>query len=350
MKLFSIGTKVKFLHTDDEGEVRAYLEDGMVSVYLPKYDMEIPSFPDDLMRMEEYLRHPVKAKVVEGKKEVVAPAPPPLNLQSQFTILKSLGIQLAFDAVDNHQEVPEKYKTYLLNDTRYDTVVEMRLMLNSRSPQTWSLALKSASYVFLGEFLYDDLNESPEYEVKLQWVTTEGASTPLHKSLKIKPKTFFGSLRTAPFLNKPVHWYKLFEKPEPTEETSTKDEDLESYTKRNAKPVAKSNHLTRAYRNVPDTHELAAFNPEVDLHIDKLTDNWRKLSSGDILRVQLHHFDKFLSEAMRLGVERVFVIHGVGEGKLKDAIATRLMQNPDVQTFKNEYHHRYGWGATEVIF
>ena len=63
--LFAIGTKVKFRHTDDEGEVKALLEGGMVSVYLPKYDMEIPTFPDDLLRAEQFSKHPVKAKVVE---------------------------------------------------------------------------------------------------------------------------------------------------------------------------------------------------------------------------------------------------------------------------------------------
>ena len=120
--LFAIGTKVKFMHTDDEGVVKALLEGGMVSVHLPKYDMEIPAWPDDHMRAEEFLKHPVKAKIVEGKKAAVEPTPPPMALETQYTILKSLGIQLAFEPVETKQEVPEKYLLYLLNDTRYDVV------------------------------------------------------------------------------------------------------------------------------------------------------------------------------------------------------------------------------------
>ena len=65
--LFAIGTKVKFLHTGDEGIVKSRLEKGMVSVYLPKDDMEIPAAEEDLIRAEEILKNPVKAKVVEGK-------------------------------------------------------------------------------------------------------------------------------------------------------------------------------------------------------------------------------------------------------------------------------------------
>lgn len=347
--LFAIGTKVKFLHTDDEGEVRSLLDGGMVNVYLPQYDMEIPAHQDDLMRAEEFMRHPVKAKVVEGKKPVEAPVPPPLAVESQYTVLRSQGIQLAFDAVETKQEVTEKYNLYLLNDTRYDLVFELRLLLNNRSPKVWSEKLKATSYLPLGEFLYDDLNESPSFELNCQWLTTEGLSPSIHKSLKIKPKSFFGNLRTAPFLNKVVHWYRLLEKTE-LDKKPESAEDLETYTKRNARPVAKqTNSHLRSY-HVPDTHELAAFNPELDLHIEKLTDTWRKLTSGDIVKIQLSHFEAFISKASRLGVERVFIIHGVGEGKLKDAIATSLMQNPYISTFKNEFHPRYGWGATEVIF
>jgi dsDNA-specific endonuclease/ATPase MutS2 len=44
------------------------------------------------------------------------------------------------------------------------------------------------------------------------------------------------------------------------------------------------------------------------------------------------------------------VIHGLGKGKLKNEIATRLINHPEVKTFKNEYHPKYGFGATEIIF
>ena len=57
---------------------------------------------------------------------------------------------------------------------------------------------------------------------------------------------------------------------------------------------------------------------------------------------------KFLDRAIRLGVPRIFVIHGLGEGKLREAIAARLKEHPDVVKFKNEFHHKYGYGATEV--
>jgi hypothetical protein len=165
--------------------------------------------------------------------------------------------------------------------------------------------------------------------------------------LKIKAKSFFNTQRTAPFLNRPAHLYRLFEKPDNLSES--KAEDLSEYTKRHSKP---SWQLTPSHANFDafDTAALAAFEPEIDLHIEKLAENWRKMSNAEILRLQLAAFDNYLSNAIRLGAPQVFIIHGVGQGRLRDEIATRLMQNPDVQTFKNEYHHKYGWGATEVLF
>ncbi|MBK6929627.1 MAG: Smr/MutS family protein [Saprospirales bacterium] len=49
-------------------------------------------------------------------------------------------------------------------------------------------------------------------------------------------------------------------------------------------------------------------------------------------------------------VPRVFIIHGVGEGKLRETIADELRRRPEVHKFKNEYHTKYGYGATEVVF
>ncbi len=345
--LFAVGTKVKFLHTGDEGVVESLLDGGMISVYIEKLDMEIPAFPEDLVRAEEFLKHPVKAKIVSGKKEVPAPAPPPISIETQYTILKSVGIQLALDPVQNKEGLTEKYLIYLLNDTNYDVVYSIRLLRKNNRPVSWDGKLKATFFLQLGEMLYDDLNEAPEFEVECTWATTEGNTGKVFKSLKIKPKTFFNSLRTAPFLNKKVHLYRLFEKPETS--TQKPGEDLLEYTKRHAKPHWQALESFKNL-NAHDTKELAEFEPEIDLHIEKLTENWRKMGNAEIVRLQLSRFEQYLAKAIHLGVQRVFIIHGVGEGRLRDAIATRLMQNPDVQTFKNEYHHKYGWGATEVVF
>lgn len=344
--LFSIGTKVKFLHTDDEGVIRALLGEGMVSVYLPHEDMEIPAAEDDLIRAEDVRPSKVKAKIVQGKKEQADAKPPPVKIETQYAILKSYGLQMAFLPLVNHEGMTEKYELYLLNDTTYDAYYQVKLLLNYRS-ETWDGKLPATSYVKMGEMLFDDLNEAPEIEADCKWASTEGIGENRYKLLKIKAKSFFKTVRTIPFLNQPAHWYKLFDSKEKSEIKPA--EDLKTYTKKHAKPAWQLK-LEKENTTIYSSSELAEFNPEKDLHIEALTDSWRRLPKVDILRIQLAEFDKYLDKAIRLGVPNIFVIHGVGEGKLKNAIATRLFKHPEVKTFKNEFHPKYGWGATEIIF
>ena len=136
-------------------------------------------------------------------------------------------------------------------------------------------------------------------------------------------------------------------------DTSVKEEpaeDLKDYTKQNTrkpKPITLTGSNPFASLNL---EEAAGFEPEIDLHIEKLMSGYARIDKGEILRIQMVHFHKFLDKAIRLGAARVFVIHGVGEGKLRETIADDLKRHPHVVKYKNEFHHKYGYGATEVIF
>lgn len=339
--VFAIGTKVRFIHTGEVGVVTAWLDGGMVSVRVDDFD--IPAFTDDIVRLDE--ASTVKAKVVQGKQEKVPEPRQPVIVETQYTILKSIGIQLAFDPIWDKDGNVNKYQIYLLNDTRYDVLYDYEFSLLNGKSLTGNGKLKGVSYLLIGEMLFDQLNDAPVFDMECQVLTTAGAEKPMHKNLKIKAKQFFNQVKTAPLLNKQVHLFRVFENLQATDQSS-EEEDLKTYTQRNARPKANWHKQLNSH----EVEELAHFNPEFDLHIENLIENPKKLNKGEILNIQMTHFERFLDKALRLGVERVFVIHGVGEGKLRDAISTRLVQMPEIKSFKNEYHPRYGYGATEVIF
>ena len=346
--LFAVGTRVRFLHSRDEGVVTALLDNGMVNVLLDDNDFEIPAFIDDLMRAEDFqdANPSVKARIVPGKQNNNAEQPPPISIETQYSILKSFGIQLAFDPVLNAQGHAEKYRIILINDTQHDTLIGLELYLNGRLSIRYNGKLARVSTFLAGELLFDQLNDGPVFEIDCWRITTQGTGSTMHKTLRLKPKQFFSKVKTAPLLNKKVHLFRLFETLKGL--TEPKEEGLDSYTRRNVRPVA---HWTDIRERMPhEVLELAEFIPELDLHIQNLTANHQKLSKAEILRLQLSHFESYIEKAVRLGVERVFIIHGVGKGRLRDAIASRLLQMPEVSTFRNEYHPRYGYGATEVVF
>ena len=88
----------------------------------------------------------------------------------------------------------------------------------------------------------------------------------------------------------------------------------------------------------------------VDLHIEKLTDDWEKMSNAEILEIQLKEFDKWYDLAVAHHQSQLIVIHGVGSGKLRDEIHDLLRLKRDVKSFVNQYHPSFGYGATEIYF
>ena len=348
--IFATGSRVRFIHTGYEGVVTAILEDDMLSVLLDDGD-EIPAFEDDLIRIEDYRaqllnKPPIKAKVVQGKKEKGLQKPDRPKIEAQYSILRSLGIQLAFETQYKSDGSTSDYKMYLLNDTKYDALYSFSLHLGPVLKMKSNGKIDALTYIELGQIPSDYLNELPIIDVDCWQVTTEGTGKKLQKTLKLKAQQFFKKIKTAPLLNIPVHHYVLFETFDVDER---KEDDLKTYTKKNNRPSTKHmQHLGRY-----DKHNVSAFanfNPEIDLHIENLSDRWKKMNRAEILRLQLDTFETYLSKAIHIGVPRVFIIHGLGKGRLRDEIASRLILHPDVETFKNEYHERYGYGATEVVF
>lgn len=348
--IFATGSRVKFIHTGYTGKVTAQLGEDMVSVLLDDGD-EIPAFLEDLERIEathfsSAPSTPVKAKVIkyDPPKEVAPDLP---EIANQYHILKPMGLQLAFEAVDSTQVLTSHYKLHLINDTQQDFIVQLHLMVRGGSRLRYNDKLAGLSVASIGELPFDDLNDYPQVDIDAWPITTMGSGPKRSKSLKIKPKQFFKKVRTAPLLNKAVHHYRIFESDE-EQNSSSKKEDLKDYT------IRKARRPKYAHRNnsghIPTPADFASFIPEIDLHIEKLHPNHARMNNAEILRLQIQQFENFIEQAYRMGIDRVFIIHGLGKGKLRNSIASRLIQMPEVETFKNEYHPKYGYGATEVIF
>lgn len=347
--LFAIGTKVRLKHTGDEGVITEMLSDGMLNVWIEDQDMEIPVFEEDLVRAEDYKNTNHKAKIITTpppvKKVVKYDSP---KIETQYTILKSQGLQLAFAPINDEIGLVKKYEVFLINDTQYEFIFSLKVNISNRVGRTVHGKLTAVSTFQLADLLFDELNDTPIYEIECWKITTEGTGNKQQKSLKIKAQQFFKKVKTAPLLNYPVHLYILFDKVV-GKKKGQKEEDLKSYTQKKVRPIRYQQGDFKKHQ-VHDVQEYANFSGEIDLHIENLPSRKGKMNNAEKLQLQLEHFDKFMDKAIRLGVPRVFIIHGLGKGKLRDIIASRLIQMPEVKTFKNEYHPRYGWGATEVIF
>ncbi len=85
---------------------------------------------------------------------------------------------------------------------------------------------------------------------------------------------------------------------------------------------------------------------ELDLHIEKIIDNFFDLSSSEILNIQMSVFYKAIFEAYRLKLPFLIIIHGLGKGILKSKITTFLKENS--ASFTEESPIIYKGGATRL--
>jgi len=88
---------------------------------------------------------------------------------------------------------------------------------------------------------------------------------------------------------------------------------------------------------------------EVDLHIHAIVDDYKDLSNGEIVSIQVARFETALEGAIRNKTRRIVFIHGVGNGKLKYEIRRMLDQKFSELKYQDASFSEYGFGATLVL-
>ncbi len=90
-------------------------------------------------------------------------------------------------------------------------------------------------------------------------------------------------------------------------------------------------------------------NMEVDLHINKIIDDYQNLTNGEIIEIQTARFKTSLDTAIIHKTRRIVFIHGVGNGKLKFELRKILDKDYSDLRYQDASFKEYGYGATLVI-
>ena len=92
------------------------------------------------------------------------------------------------------------------------------------------------------------------------------------------------------------------------------------------------------------------FGEEIDLHVDSTRFKGGKMDNKYAIEFQIEALEAALDNAVMKGKVEIRVIHGLGKGKLKEEVHKILSRHPQVKSFENTYHSRYGMGSTLVYF
>ncbi|MCS6929496.1 MAG: Smr/MutS family protein [Saprospiraceae bacterium] len=344
------GSKVMLRFTGERGEVVCRLDEDTLLIRLEgESAVEIPAFEEDVVPIT--VSPPAApATSFEAKSPTKTPSGQERRVvKSTQKLTNSQGISLVFEPMLGRDEVVSRYTIWLLNDTYQECLFELVLETSVRVVLETEGKLETATAVEVGTLFAADLSDHPQVFITCRPISTEGVEAPVERSLRIRPKTFFNARQFVPILGIEAYRFILF-KPQITASVQSPSTDLRELARSQRCAPAHTSESNTQIVDPYDVVELAEFKGEIDLHAEKLLPNYKSLDPGQILHLQLACFRDFLEKAIRLGVPKVFVIHGVGEGKLREAIAKELRHHPAVWKFKNEYHPKYGYGATEVIF
>jgi hypothetical protein len=86
----------------------------------------------------------------------------------------------------------------------------------------------------------------------------------------------------------------------------------------------------------------------IDLHIEEIVNEHGRMQNYEIVQLQLVKLHKSLTKAIRNNTRSLVIIHGVGNGRLKEEVWKALADYPKI-TYHEASYSLYGLGATEVI-
>ncbi len=333
---YEIGDKIIVLLTDEEGTVVDIVNEKMLMIEVR--GVKFPAYTDQVDF--PYFKMFTQKKPVEKKKIHVD------NLKKEKAIPKKKtgdGVWLNFIPVFDKDifddDVVEKLKVYLINQNEEEYKFNYSLVFGGESHFELKNAVRGLSDFYLHDVNFEDLSDSPRFEFEFSLANEDKKKAPYFEtSLKLKGKQLFKRIEELKSKNEASFSYDLFiHYPAKVEEEKMDISKL-------------GNAGFRIYDASSVRENLPPARSVVDLHIEKLTDNWKHLSNFDILTIQLNAFEKYFELAVAHHQNELIVIHGVGEGRLRDEIHERLRSKSNVKSFVNQYHHLYGYGATEIYF
>jgi len=332
---FQLGDTVLLLHSNEEGEVVEILNDKMILV-----DVQGVRFPVYTDQVDfPYFKRFSEKKILVPKKEKIYID----NLRKEKDAEKSRihsGIWLSFFPVFDKDifddDVVEKFKIFLLNESNEPLNFNYQIKFKGQPDFHLNNTVLPFTNFYLHDIPFEEMNDSPKFEFDFSlFYPNKNKADHYETSFKLKARQLFQKIEEMRLKNEPTFSVLLFENyPNKFEEV------IPDY----------QNTYGQLYDLSAIRQKLEPARSVVDLHIEKLMDNWKGLSNFDILTIQLKNFEKYYNLAVAHHQPNLIIVHGIGTGKLRNEIHEILKTKKEVRTFANQYHHDFGFGATEIFF
>ncbi len=338
---YQVGDEIIVVLSNDEGRVLEIINDKMVLIQVK--GVKFPAYMDQIdfpyfKRFTEKKLFPDKVKTKTYVDQV-----PKEKRRDEVKVADGIWITMfpKFDTDVFGDDLVDKLKIYLINKTEY--TYEFTYTLNYQGRNDFEITSDIGPFkdFYLNDLPFENLNDSPSFDFVFRLLKADKKKADFCEAhFKIKAKQMFQKIEELKEKNLPSINHQLLEKyPDRPHE---------------APPVLDMSKLSTAGFKVYDAGKARQYldpaRSVIDLHIEKLTDDYQSLNSFEMITLQLKEFEKWYHLAVVHREPTLIVIHGIGKGRLKEEIHEILKTKKDVKYFVNQYDQRFGYGATEIVF
>ncbi|HZY39788.1 MAG TPA: Smr/MutS family protein [Mucilaginibacter sp.] len=310
---YKLGDFVRFVDEKLEGFVTRIIDDQMIGV-TTEDDFEIPVLASKVTSVHGY-RGPGSTKENKAEEPV----------ESGVFVSRGVHIGIVSDPKAN-----SVVHFYLVNDTSFQLLASLTTEKQDSFKGEFAGIIQPKSTEKIYSAQLADLQVWPKFIFSVIFHTKQNTEppAPLNVAEKFKAKDFSGSKKQIPILKQPG-WLIRLDEPE---------------------MVIDAEKLKESFFKTPEEKAtIEKPSKEIDLHIEKLRNDYQFIGSAEILNIQLAHFHKMLDAAIVHQLPEVVFIHGAGNGTLRHEVQKVLSKHPKVQTFMDAQKEKFGYGATRVM-
>ena len=310
---FKLGEFVRFVNERREGYITKIIDEHTLAV-TDEDGFEIPVLMSEVTHV-----HGKTELLEEGKTNSSDD-----KLDAEFI---SAGIFLAV-VPDKHS--PSVVHFHLVNQSSWTLLCSLYSEKKKLFKGEYAGILNPISFTKIYSASLNELDLWPKFHIKLLRYSSgnEEMLQPIIFSEKFKAKDFSGSKKHNALINQTAWIIQL--------DDNELIIDVEKLKESFFKPRDEKLEIEKPAK-------------EVDLHIEKLRDDYQFLTSSQIFDIQMEQFHRSLDAAIVHKLTSITFIHGTGNGTLRNEMHKVISKHPQIRTFMDAYKEKFGYGATEVF-
>ncbi|HNQ67388.1 MAG TPA: DUF2027 domain-containing protein [Bacteroidales bacterium] len=338
----NIGDKVRFLNDVGGGVVVKIISKTQVMVK-DNDDFEYPFPINELVVVEKAVQKTAEQKP-KLKSEVNNINSIATEMIQKPEIKNDNSTEVIFAILSKPETDNNQFECYLINDSDHFIFYHVVLRGETGYVKIDAEVLEPNTKIQIGIIDREQINASKEIIVQMLFY-----NHPYHilhelieRKIKIIPLKFFQSHNFVEneYFDENAYQFVLLKEVPGLGNSIKNNDDFERHLVEKELP---EEDLSKRFKQRKEAKTV-----EVDLHINQLVDSVIGMSNAEILQKQMDVFHKTMTEAISSKAGKVILIHGIGNGTLKEKLRESITQQYKL-SFEDASFREYGFGATLVV-